>query len=185
MQINTSRTVYGILEQSTEDESYDSLRDSFLSDINESRAEDVEYEEDFRGDEVTITITATDFMSGSDSSISITEEDGALIYEDDTFLNETAEQQPGDSSEISQSITAGLAVDYYLTMPGEIVESNADTVEGNTAEWHESGEDAFIDDRIYARSELPTGVSLPGFGVLGVLSALLLLALFSLVRNRD
>lgn len=181
MQINTSRTVYGFLEQSAEDEGYDSLRESFLANIDESRADQVDYDEEFSGDSVSITITMKNFDPPPDSSISITEQDGMLIYEDTIFVNESA--QEGEESELAQSITAGLSVDYYLAMPGEIVDSNANEVDGDTAEWHEFGKDAFIDNRIYAKSEVSTGIGVPGFGIGVALIALATIISFMKLRR--
>lgn len=75
-----------------------------------------------------------------------------------------------------QGFLSGLSVHHYLTMPGEITDSNPDDVDGATAEWHETGEDAFTDNRVYAESEVadgPLGVGLPGFGAKTALAALL------------
>jgi hypothetical protein len=33
-------------------------------------------------------------------------------------------------------LLSGYKIDYYLEMPGEIIDSNADTVDGRVAEWH-------------------------------------------------
>lgn len=182
LQINTSREVYGFLEQAAEDEGYDSFRESIVSDFDEERAETIEYDEAFDGDEVTVTITATDVEPGPDSGISITEDGDTLIYEDRTFLNETARGEP--ETEMQRTIMSTVSVDYYLTMPGEIVDSNADVVDGNTAEWHESGSDAFFDNRIYAQSETPTFGAVPGFGLGVAIIAVALLAMGGAVRSR-
>jgi len=68
---------------------------------------------------------------------------------------------------------SALPVHYYLEMPGKIVESNANTITDNKAEWHLSGLDAFS-TKIYARSEVPLLPSIPGFAgtsaILGVLA---------------
>jgi hypothetical protein len=69
-------------------------------------------------------------------------------------------------------------VDYYLEMPGEITDSNADEVDGNTAEWHATGPDAYTNTRIYAESDKPTMLSAPGFGAIPAVLALLLGAFY-------
>ncbi|ELZ74683.1 hypothetical protein KU306_07600 [Haloferax larsenii] len=181
-QINMSRTAYGYLEESAETEGYDSVEDSILSDFNESEQEDIEYTEEFNGDQVTLTLTRENFVPDGNSSINVTTKDGKITYEDTTFVNESAAAVDG-SEGYSGALSGGFAVDYYLTMPGEITDSNADTVDGNTAEWHESGSEAFTDNRIYAVSEKPTLGSVPGFEAAGAVVALLVLGLF-LVRRR-
>ena len=183
MQINTSRTVYGFLERSAEEEGYDSVKDSILADLNESQREQFSYEEAFDGDDVTMTLTAEDLEPPADSSISITKRDGNLVYEDTTFLNESDEGLGGDSSELSESMLSGLAVDYYLTMPGEITNSNADSVDGNTAEWHETGPDAFTSLEVRAESEIPSGIGVPGMGVVTGTLAFLIVALILVIRR--
>lgn len=152
MDIETSRMVYGLLKDAAEEEGHDSIGDSLLSDIDRSRVGEVTYDEEFDGDSVTMMITMTDFSPSASGNISVTKEDGFIIYEDLTFIEE------GTQSDVEYNITSGLAVDYTLTMPGKIVESNADSVDGNTAEWHATGSDAFSDTRIYAKSEISSGL---------------------------
>ena len=57
---------------------------------------------------------------------------------------------------------SSITLDYYLTMPGKIVDSNANVVNGNKAEWHLSGKD-LSNMKIYAKSEVP---ATPGFGAI-------------------
>lgn len=180
-QVNMSRTAYGYLEQSVEQEGYDSVKESMLSELNETQREDVEFTEEYNGDTVTMTITRKDFDPSEENGISVTTEDGEIVYEDTNFVDEAAAAE--ESTELSSSVTGGMAVDYYLTMPGEITDSNADSVDGNTAEWHESGADAFNDNRIYARSKKPTFSAMPGFGVVGAVIALLAAAMFASRRD--
>lgn len=172
MNITTSREVYGFLEQSAEDEGYENVSESILSDIDESKAESVSYEETFAEDSVTMSITMEGFEPGNDSDISITTEDGTMTYVDETFFNESYDPDSSES-EMGEAMGATLSVDYYLTMPGEITDSNADSVDGNTAEWHESGPESMEDNRIYAESEIPTTSSLPGFGPIVAILALI------------
>ncbi|WP_410765446.1 PGF-CTERM sorting domain-containing protein [Haloferax sp. DFSO60] len=180
-QINMTRTAYGYLEEAAEEEGYESVEDSILSDLNETEREQIEYSEEYNGDTVTMTLTRTDFIPTADDGISVTTEDGELVYEDMNFVDEAAAAET--ETDFSQSITSGMSVDYYLTMPGEITDSNADVVDGNTAEWHESGSEAFNDNRIYARSEKPTFSMAPGFGPVSALVALLAVALVVLRRD--
>ena len=184
IELNTSRTVYGFLEEGVEQQGYDSLRDYFVSNVDEDRVGEVTYDESFEGSTVTVSITVEDFEPPANGSITIESTDGMLTYEDTVFVNETAGSIEDEQTDAARTMTAGIAVDYYLTMPGPIVDSNADVVDGNTAEWHESGLDALSDNRIYARSELPTGAQLDGFGVVPAVLAVALLSALAAVRRR-
>ena len=181
IQINTTSTVYGFMDQQAEEDGYDSLRESFTSQINESRVGNISYDEEFNGDEVTITITAHEFRPGPNSSLSISRDDGTLRYEDLTWVNETV--QTGPSSNMTERVMSGFVIHYYLEMPGEITDTNAHEVDGNTAEWHESGSDALYDNRIYAKSEVPTSAFGPGFGVVAAMLALLIVG--SLISTKS
>lgn len=172
LQINTSTTVYGFLSEGVKEDGYDSLRESFLSEVDEERYESVDYDEEFDGDEVSITITFEGFEPGPDDPMNVTVTDDRIVYEDRVFVNQSA----NTSGEMNSAFTSGLTVHYYLEMPGEIVDSNANEVDGNTAEWHETGPDAFTHNRIYAESERPT--SIPGVGQPGLGIGAALLALF-------
>ncbi len=166
LQINTSRTAYGYLDEAAEAEGYDSIGPWLLRDVNESAAEDVAYDETFDGDRVSMEVTITGLDPTTTDTITVERSDGRLVYEDLTFVNESALVDAGESENLAGTFSAGTSVDYYLTMPGKITDSNADEVDGKTAAWHESGRDAFVDNRIYAESEVPVGSSLsvPGFG---------------------
>lgn len=182
MNVTTSREVYGFLERSAEEDGYENVSEAMLSDVDESNAESVSYEETFDEGSVTMSIMIEGFEPDTDSDISITTEDGAMTYVDETFYNESYDPD-SSNSEMGGAIGASMSVDYYLTMPGEITDSNADSVDGNTAEWHESGEESMEDNRIYAESEIPVASSLPGFGLLVAVLALLGGA-FLLSKNR-
>lgn len=182
LQINTSRTVYGFLEQSAEEEGYDSVKESVLADMNESQREQITYEEEFNGNDVTMTFLAEDLDPSTSNTISVEKRDGKIVYRDTTFLNESATGADAPSSELSRSMLSGLAVDYYLTMPGEITDSNADSVDGNTAEWHETGSDAFTSLEVQAESEAPSVFGVPGMGTVSALVAFGLVAIILLIR---
>lgn len=173
MEIDTSRQVYGLLKKGAENNGYDSLEESFTSDVNDSAVGEISYDEEFDGDDVTMTITMRDVDPSALDNVSVSREDGRMVYVDETFYNESAAQANGSESELARTMTSGFAVDYTLTMPGEIVASNADEVDGNTAEWHTTGSGAFTDTRIYAESEVPTAAFGPGFGVVPALVGLL------------
>lgn len=171
IELNTSTMVYGMLSESAKDDGYDSLKESFLSDVNRSSYESVTYDEEINGDRATVTFTLKGFDPSASDSIDVTETDGKLVYEDTTFHNASAEV-----TDDQESYTSGLTLTYSLTMPGEITDSNADEVDGNTAEWTETGADAMTGTRVYAESEKPSGVlgSVPGFGTAAALLALVI-----------
>ena len=84
------------------------------------------------------------------------------------------------SNEYSESMYDSIGYHYYLEMPGAIVESNADYVDGNKAEWHLSGVDAFTIP-ISAKSEVPAlPIPTPGFsGILAMVSIIGAIVIFS------
>ncbi|MFZ0005377.1 MAG: hypothetical protein WCC86_03870 [Methanoregula sp.] len=64
-----------------------------------------------------------------------------------------------EEQEMMQSMLSGITVDYYLEMPGKIVNTTATTVNANKAEWHFGGTSLF-NTSIYAESDPP---SISGF----------------------
>lgn len=180
MNISTSTTVYGILNSQAQEDGYDDFGDQIRGerDIDSDR---FEYNEDIDGDDVNINIEITDLAVENSSAISIKEQDGELVYTDITFLNETAESSTS-SSEYSE-ILSGLTLEYRLEMPGEITNATTDDIDGNTATWTSTGEDAFRDTRIQARAESGSVLSTPGFGVPAATIALLAAALLGIKRE--
>jgi len=81
------------------------------------------------------------------------------------------------NDEYSEAILNSVSFHYYLEMPGKIIESNADKVDNNKAEWHLQGNRAFSKP-IYAVSELPA-FSIPGFDIIlaffGIIFSLILI----------
>lgn len=88
-----------------------------------------------------------------------------------------AEQQ-----EMMQTMLSGITVDYYLQMPGNIINTTATTVNGNKAEWHFSGTSLF-NTTIYAESEPPT---IPGFtSLITITGVAVVLLFFGRMRKRS
>ncbi len=147
MVIETSSYVYALMNEETQ------IRDIVVS-------EGGEYSEVWDGDNVQMII------SGLIPPNIYTETDGDhLIYRHTITDNFT--------TDYSEYGAAAIDVHYYLEMPGEIVESNANVVDGNKAEWHMVGSTQPED--IYARCELP---SIPGFEILSSILAILAIAFF-------
>jgi len=184
VEIDTSRTVYGLLSESASEEGYDSVEASFRDEYNESHIGGFEYEETVEGDEATMTITLTDLDPSGSDNITVEQSDGQMTYVDRTFYNESqasgSAESGTNSSEFGESLMSGLSVDYTLRMPGEITDSNADEVDGNTATWNATGSGAMEETEIRATSNVPTSAFGPGFGavpaILGVLLGTGLLA---------
>lgn len=175
MNITTSTTVYGLLNEAAKEDGYDDLEDQVQAERDISD-ENFEYNEEIEGDDATINIELTDISPAEVDSVSIEEEDGQLVYEDNTFVKESAQEE--DSSEIGEEMMTGLVLEYTLNMPGEITSSNADDVEGNTATWTRSGSEAFTNTSVRATSKTPIVGSIPGFGVPVALTAILFLVVY-------
>lgn len=105
------------------------------------------------GDTVEVKISGV-----PDENVNVTRVDGYMVYNAD--------------------VDNEAKIDYYLEMPGKIVESNADIINGKKAEWHltEGGST----QNIYAKSEIPT---IPGFGFFST-TIMLLIAIFG-IRKRS
>lgn len=180
MVINTSTTVYGFLNEDAKEEGYDDIGEMWQDDLDEEDVSSFNYSEEIDGDEVTMRFQLEGWTPDSDSNISIEKSDGTMVYEDVTWVNESAEE--GENSEM----LSGMVVQYRLTMPGEITDSNADEVDGNTATWTETGHDAMTDNRIYAESEISSSSGVgPGFTTLTALFAALTGIGYLLVRRRS
>lgn len=123
-----------------------------------------------------MTVTLQDVDPAKMDNINVTTQGGTMIYEDTTFVNESY----GPAS--SNMFASSMSVDYYLTMSTEIQNSNADSVNGNSAEWHESGAESYQGNRIYAEANAPSILTTPGFGV-GVAAVAMLLAAFLFARR--
>ena len=191
VEIDTSRTVYGLLSESASEEGYDSVEASFRDEYNESHIGGFEYEETVEGDEATMTITLTDLDPSGSDNITVEQSDGQMTYVDRTYYNESqadsgeSTESGTNSSEFGESLMSGLSVDYTLRMPGEITDSNADEVDGNTATWNATGSGAMSETEIRATSNVPTGVFGPGFGAVpAVIGVVLGTALLVLRRRR-
>lgn len=166
MVMNTSSMVYGILSEQAKEEGYASLRESFMSNVSEEMKGKVTYDEEWSGDSVSIIMESEGGKPTEGGKLSIYKEGDYLVYDDATFKSEGGQEE---LDEYGKQMLSGFALHYYLEMPGKIVEANANTIEGNKAEWHLTGTDAF-NARIYAKSEIP---AIPGFETFTGLFALI------------
>jgi len=148
--INTTPLVYSLLVESAKEKGYQSLRDAILSDVDEEYRDRVMYDEVWSEDRVSIVVEGRNFVP--EGGVRIWKDGEFLVYEDSSFAN-----------------FSGITLHYYLEMPGKIVDSNANVVKDNRAEWHLVGGSAVI----YAKSEVP---SIPGFDLLSGLTCISLSA---------
>ena len=161
MTIDTNSYVYSLLNsQASEDGK--TLRESVV-------AKGGQYEEVWDGDNVKISI------KGLPPENAYAEKDGDYLTYRDPMKNFSSRYQnaPEDTFGRNGAADSLFKIHYYLEMPGEIVDSNADFVDGNKAEWHMVNAASIRD--IYAKSKVPL---LPGFGPSGALLALLVAAFF-------
>jgi len=166
-------TVYDRLQSRADDQGYDSVESYLLSDVNTSRMANYTYEQSI-DENVTITVSFVDWSPGPESDVSTTVEDGNLTYVDRTFV--TVQENS------SIALGDGVAVEYRLTMPADITNSNADLVTNDTAVW-EYGANEPVEEPMRAESPAPTSAFGPGFGVGTALVALLAVALVASRRR--
>ena len=76
---------------------------------------------------------------------------------------------PMDTSSYPDTMANMVTMDFYLTMPGKIVDSNAHKVNGNKAEWHYNMTTMNNAGTLYAKSDVAKS---PGFESVASLLAL-------------
>ena len=117
--IDTTSMIYGLLGGQLKSNFDDSLYN---------------YDEKWNGDKVTIIISAKNTIQPTDPvNWTITKVDNRMIYEDKRF---TSFPKSDKNNEYSTAMMNTVSLNYYLEMPGKITTSNANTVDGNKAEWH-------------------------------------------------
>ncbi|MDS0223124.1 PGF-CTERM sorting domain-containing protein [Haloarcula sp. S1AR25-5A] len=168
--LEMSPSVYDGLQSQAQQEGYDSIEGYLLADVNTSRMENHTYDQNLEGENVTLSLTFTNWNPGPDSDVSTNVSGGNVTYEDRTFL--TADQ------ESDVAFGDGVAVEYRLTMPADITSSNADLVQNDTASW-EYAADEPVDEPIRATSPAPSSAFGPGMGIPVAVVALLGAALLA------
>jgi len=168
--LEMSPSVYDGLQSQAQQEGYDSIEGYLLADVNTSRMENHTYDQNLEGENVTLSLTFTNWNPGPESDVSTNVSDGNVTYEDRTFrtADEEADVAFGD----------GVAVEYRLTMPADITSSNADLVRNDTAVW-EYAADEPVDEPIRATSPAPSSAFGPGMGIPVAVVALLGAALLA------
>ena len=191
MSMKMDRSTYNYMKMAASNEGKSSVKELISANLSKSiGSENAIYNEiwDNENDKVTISVERTDtHLPAADSKITIQKINNQIIYEDTSFYSE---EKPKETSpyfnesqmeQMSNMMLSGISMDYYLEMPGNIVETNAGNVTGNRAEWHLSGSD-ISKTKIYAKSDIP---ALPGFTALFAIIALtMIIAYFGILKKK-
>lgn len=181
MVMTIDEQTYDELLSWAEMEGYDSVGEWMAADSEEedeivsASGEDVEIDD---GYEIHLEITEID--ESGDEDFNVTVEDDVVAFE------MTNIEDPAEDPNIDEFI-------YNVVMPGDVEDSNADTVDGNVATWnlHEEPVDelsvtaTLVDDADDADDAADDADDdIPGFGVAIALASLLAVAALALrVRN--
>lgn len=177
--IETSSTVYGLIKESAKQSGFSSVKEMFEKQGLGSEGIKFTYNEKWTEGNVIMTMEAAEpFSADRLKDVIISKEGQFLVYhqkfDDGDSLSDTSENP------FSGMIKSAISMNFYLEMPGKIVESNANVVDGNKAEWHFSGSD-FSGSEIFAKSEIPS-FPLPGFtvfyGIFGLIISSILIIRF-------
>jgi hypothetical protein len=191
IEINTTSSVYGMIQTSAQQQGYSTVKEYMLSNVSKeygaSSGNTYDYNEEWSGENVKMTLTAKgSFAQEADSPINIHKDGNYMIFE----YVATASPTPTPTStptaspygslfnessmnNLTDTMLNGITFNFYLEMPGKIVDSNANVVKDNKAEWHLTGK-TMSGMTMYAKSEVPAGAAgAPGFeGILAVAGVL-------------
>ncbi|HDR74237.1 MAG TPA: hypothetical protein ENN85_10090 [Methanoculleus sp.] len=175
LEVTTSQDTYVLLEESAHQEGYATVRAMIEGRglLPGADAAPVDYDEHWKSGEVVMTFSARGDLSADQlAGVQVTREGEHLVYRHVIGDGRSGAKIGGEDPYASGTATA-FVVHYYLEMPGAIVDSNADAVEGATAEWHLSGAD-MLGTELVATSEAPAR-SVPGFSCWIAVAALCVL----------
>ena len=178
VEINTTSHIYGLMTENIQKEGYSGMKEYILSNYSKSLGGSksgniVDYREEWAGDRVKMIIDLKGSIAPpADSGIKIARDGDYLLYELSMDADDSSGQMPSSSeyANLSDAVLSAITFDYYLEMPGKIVDSNANVVKDNKAEWHFNGKTMANADRLYAKSEVPKA---PGFEAIVALLAVL------------
>jgi PGF-CTERM protein len=176
--VNTTTTVYSLLNDRAESAGYENFSSQLRDGINESNAESVTVDSAIEGEQVQFTLVATGYDPVDNENLNVTTENGTLVYSDTTFYNAS------QSNDFDSGLASDLEMRYTVEMPGDVETARgADSVNGSEATYAASGPDAFSETQVYVTSEA-SSVPVPGFGV-GVAVAAVVSAALLLRRGRN
>lgn len=178
MQANMSTEAYGLLDGQAKDEGYDGFEDLVRSELNTSAVKNLTYNVNIDGDDVSMLIRLEGINATKTNSFNVTRANDNLTFRDTVWYNSSR-----DISDDNMFLSR-ITLTYHLTMPGEIVASNADEVDGNTATWRATGQEALYRTEIRATSRAEQNAFGPGFGLLPTIVALTILGMGGWVWRR-
>lgn len=180
LDLTTSTTVYGLLNDAAVDDGYDSLAQQLRANVNVSNAANVSVDESLDGENASVTLVVTEWDPVDNDRLNVTRTDGTVVYTDTTFYN--ASVADGAAGGIS---LADFRLRYTVNMPGDIQRAEgADSVNGSTATYESRGQDAYTSTRVEVESDAPTGVLSPGFGIAPAVVAAVVASLAGAVLAR-
>ncbi|MFP4590882.1 MAG: hypothetical protein ACLFMX_02715 [Halobacteriales archaeon] len=179
--------VYNLLEAETEPGQ--SLEESIVNDTPEELPDDVgdvtaDVDELDNGD-YRLSIGISDFDPAETENITVEVEEDTIYYEDLSVEGgEFDQNETDDEFDLGEfDPSSQVSYEYILTMPGEIQDSNADEVDGDTATWDVMELES--DETVWAESAVPDDSSaIPGLGVAAAVLAIGLAALGVARRRR-
>ena len=178
--IETSSTVYGLIKESAKQGGFSSVREMFEKRALGSEGVKFNYNEKWTEGNVIMTMDAAEsFPANRLENVVVTKEGKYLIYRQK--MGDTRSQTDSYSNPFTSMMSSAISINYYLRMPGKIVDSNANVVDGNKAEWHFSGSD-LSGSEIYAKSEIPS-FPIPGFTMLLGIFGLFISSLFLIISK--
>ena len=139
IQLNMTTAMYAMLDGLSTQEGASSFKDAMQNPKNPSGTNqglDVQEEWDRENGRVKVTMTVRDLPALKNTNyLSVIREGEYMIFRHDLSSSSAASQQSYENPWADQ-MEKMFTVNYYLTMPGDIVDTNADVVQGNRAEWH-------------------------------------------------
>ena len=164
--LTMTSAVYSMMDEAAKQTGHSSFKDSILHPGTTTTGlnTELDYEERWSKEDnrVTVTLTAkhpNEVKSGN--GISVERSGEYLIFRQD-MSSQTPSTGSSSKSPYTDQFEKMFSVSYYLTMPGEIIESNADTINGNTAEWHRTTTKM---PSVYAKSKISL---LPIYTLIGI-----------------
>lgn len=196
MSISTDSAGYGLLKSSAKEQGYSTIKESMAVNLAKSvDQKNVIYSESWDKERTKFTMTFErndPFSPAVDSKLKIQKIDNAIVYQDETFFNpsETKSTSTRESNQfftkeqsdnMAKMMLSGITLDYYVEMPGKILESNADIITDNKAEWHVTGGD-ITNTKIYAKSEIPL---LSGFtSIIAIIAISCVIGIFRINKKK-
>lgn len=113
---------------------------------------------------VTLDARGPDIQA-ADGNMTVTKDGDDWVFRYNVSSAENSTGASAGEDNLTGSLANAVTMDFYLTMPGKILDSNADVVNGNKAEWHYNADRLEGVQAFYAKSDVSSGTSAsPGFG---------------------